>query len=99
MNLSSRFVPQPLEAANKGTVNRAQLVAKPVISVQEAILRAAENIGTRVDPNNIAALSDPGADIEKRQSLKAEPLKGEIRARLVWLPMNRSTMRLCWHVD
>ena len=82
VNLSSRFIPQPLEAANKGAVNRAQLVAKPVISVQEAILRAAENIGTRLDPNNIAALSDSGADVEKRQSFKAEPLKGETQSEV-----------------
>ena len=64
VNLSSRFVPQPLEAANKGAINRAQLIAKPVIPAQEAIVRAAENIGARVDPNSIVAVSGSGADVE-----------------------------------
>src|SRR5260370_1237552 len=52
-------------------------------------LAAAEVSGVDADP----------VGAEKRQRFKAGTLPGEARARLVWLPMDRSTLRRCWEID
>ncbi len=98
VNLSSLFVTDVVGAANRGTPNRAALVASPPLSAAEAVVRAAANLGTELDVRSvIAAGVAEGAD--KRQKFRAGLLRGEAGARLVWLPMNRSSLRLCWQVE
>jgi hypothetical protein len=99
VSLSSRFIPGPAEAANKGWPIAQPLVARPRISALEAIVLAAENIGATVIATDIVPLAQNAEGAEKRQSFRADPLKGETRVRLIWLPMNRSSLRLCWQVE
>jgi uncharacterized repeat protein (TIGR01451 family) len=99
VNLSSQFLPKLPEAADAGTPNRAALEAAPAISPVQAILLAAANIGEELEAPAITSVSAPLAGGEKRQRFKAGRLPGEARVNLVWLPMDVSTLRLCWQVE
>src|SRR4030095_3708698 len=98
VNISSRFVPDPGQAAKAGTPNRAEVIRTPVISARQAIAKAASNLGTELEENSLISLGDPeGA--ESRQAFNAPLLRGEARAKWVWLPMNRNSLRLAWRVE
>lgn len=97
VNLSSHFLPSPDAAAASGNPNRSALVAAPPISAAQAIINAAADIGDSVSLAGITPLSTadgPG----KHQTFVASTLRGTTDVRLVWLPMNRSSLRLCWQV-
>ena len=102
VNLSSRFLADPEAAADRGTTNRAVRMANLDISARRAVAIAAGNIGEttseeaiRPEPN---ASRQAGVDAEKRQRFKAAMLKGIAEAKLVWLPMAKDQLRLCWDV-
>ena len=97
VNLTTQFVPSPANAADAGVKNRAAVQVAPPITVQQAIANAAHNVGENtLVANQVTAVGAvEGADFH--QKLKAAPaLSGETDARLVWLPLSASTMRLCW---
>ena len=97
VSISSHFVPDVAKAADAGMPNRKALAAKPKISAVRAVVNAASNIGADVEESSVAVVELPqGA--EKRQALEAGQLHGKAWAQLVWLPMNRDAMRLCWRV-
>ena len=97
VSISSHFVPDVAKAADGGTPNRKSLMAGPKISAAKAVVNAASNIGAEVEESSVAVVESPqGA--EKRQAVEAGNLRGKVWAQLVWLPMNRDAMRLCWRV-
>jgi uncharacterized repeat protein (TIGR01451 family) len=103
VNLSSQFVPDPENAADRGVSNRLDLVAAPSLSARQAVTIAAQGIGEKVDESGVVpvATSAPVAavpDPEQRQEFKSAVLKGNAGAKLVWLPMNPHQLRLCWDV-
>ncbi|MEO8428937.1 MAG: M36 family metallopeptidase, partial [Verrucomicrobiota bacterium] len=98
VNISSRFVPAPTQAARLGTPNQAELIRTPSISARQAIVKAAANLGTELEENSLVGLGDPDG-AEKRQAFSAPLLRGEARVKLVWLPMNRNSLRLAWRVE
>ncbi len=90
VNVASHFLPAPEQAANTPGSN-------PALTAFQAITDAAQNIGETVASGRIVALGDAqGAD--RHQPFQAAAFKGTIDARLVWLPMNRRTLRLCWDI-
>ena len=97
VNLATYFVPNPAGAAEAGLRNRALAQAAPPVSLEQALVNAAQDVG---EIGLLPGLVTPvGASVgaDKHQKLKADSaLRGETDARLVWLPMNGSTMRLCW---
>ena len=98
VNLSSRFVPNLATAAERGTPNRAKILAQPPITAIEALAKAAESIGDSVDPKMAIPIDASPEGAAKRQRFRANGLKGESVVELVWVPMNRSTVRLAWRV-
>src|SRR5437867_3563344 len=96
VNLSSQFLPNLQQAADAGTPNRAGLEAAPTISAAEAVLRAARNIGEELLTTAVTPLKAEPDGAERRQKFTAAPLPGEAQVKLVWLPMNRLSLRLCW---
>ena len=96
--LASQFVPQPEQAANRGHARRAALRAAPAVSARQAVASAAENVGEnlRADQVTEVAGSPPGA--EQRRQFRAAALNGPAHTRLLWLPMDGETLRLCWDV-
>ena len=97
--LSSRFAPDPGRAAETELPNFRKRLRSPGIPARDAVVKAAENLGETLAPGEIVPLVAPGNDPEQRQSWKAGELPGEARASLVWLPMDRARMRLCWAVE
>ncbi len=92
VSLSSQFV------SAEGVRNKQQDNAVAKWSGEEAVLRAAVEIGEFVILPEIAGKGD-AQGAERAQSFAAGRLPGEVEARLVWLPMNAGTLRLCWQVE
>ncbi|MBI5388234.1 MAG: M36 family metallopeptidase [Verrucomicrobia bacterium] len=97
--VSSRFLAQPAKAADAGHAKRQELQQKPVVSAREALVKAIENIGETPALEEIELISADSAEPAQPHRFKPRGLPGEVRASLVWLPMERSRMRLCWAVD
>ena len=96
VSVSSHFVPAP-DATGSNATNCALLESAPPITSMQAVLAAAANIGENIRPERLTSLSCD-ATPERRQSFTASNLKGNATARLVWLPINRDSLRLCWEV-
>jgi len=102
VNLSSGFLPDPDRAAASATSNVATLLARPRFSARQAIARAAGNIGESLSEEDLQPVVPKSfasaRDAQQRQRFKAASLKGNAEARLVWLPMSRDRLQLCWDV-
>lgn len=99
VSVSSQLVAEPAAAANAGTPNRVALQNAPPRSAAEAVRIAAESLGEIPAASDIIALTPQPAGNERRQTFKAGSLPGTAQAKLTWLPMNESTLRLCWEID
>jgi outer membrane protein assembly factor BamB len=98
VSLCSQFLPALAQAADAGVPNRQFVQSFPPISAQQAVAYAATNIGERLDAAEVTAKDPMPQGAEQRQRFEAKPLQTEATASLVWLPMNRQAMRLCWRV-
>ncbi len=100
VNVSSRLFPNLAKAAGVGVLQqRAAWLAAPNVAVTEAIAVAAKSVGEGLAVAEVSAVDAGPVGAEKRQRFKAGTLPGETRTRLVWLPIDRSTLRLCWEID
>jgi uncharacterized repeat protein (TIGR01451 family) len=98
VSLSSQFIPEAGRAADAGTPNRAAAIRGPLVSASRAVWLAAESIEEPLLPGEIAALDAAPAGAQRTQRFKAGGLPGEAQVQLVWLPLDGSTLRLCWDV-
>ena len=98
VNLSSQFIPNPAEAADSGTPNRATVIQSPQISGASAVNAALIDLGETVDSSAIVPVESQSAGADKRQHFTAPALTESADVKLVWLPMNANSMRLCWNV-
>ena len=98
VSLCSRFLPTLAAPADAGVPNREFVQAFPPISPQQAVSYAATNIGERLDASEVAGKDPLPEGADRRQRFEATALQGEATASLVWLPMSRQSMRLCWRV-
>lgn len=97
VNISSHFLPNPTNAANAETPNRSALESNPAISAARAIAIVATNMSLALPPADVTFLNAPQGSV-KQQSATANELMGKADVRLVWLPMDQQSMRLCWRV-
>jgi len=98
VSLCGRFVPDLVQAADRGVRNRAALEADPVISATQAVLRAARNIEEELTIEQVTEKPSHSDRPAVRVFVAAPVLNGETEVRMVWLPIERSSMRLCWEV-
>jgi hypothetical protein len=99
ISMASQFLSNLATAADKGTPQRAALQAAPTVSAANAVALAARDVGEALDTADIAAVAAPAdSDPAKLQRFQAPVLAGETEARLVWLPINDTSLRLCWQV-
>jgi uncharacterized repeat protein (TIGR01451 family) len=96
VNVFSQCIPDVVRAANAGMVNRFAAQATPPVSAAQAIVIAANNLGQRVNAPEMSALDPQPSGPAKSQRYTGAPALTESEARLVWLPMDLTTMRLCW---
>lgn len=99
VNLSSQFLPDPEAAANAGAPGRAGRLAAPRVGPADAVRLAAAAVGEELQLAGLAAVEEKPVGPEKRQAFRAPPLPGSAQVRLVWLPLDRATLRLCWQVE
>lgn len=92
VSLGGSFIPQAGAAADVGTPNRAALQAEPTVSSPAAIIAAAQNLGDTLSPSDVSLAGAVAGDGFQKLTVQQK----EVHARLVWLPMNRGSLRLCW---
>jgi len=103
VNLSSQFLPDPTAAADQGVPNWSAVLAAPQVSARQAVALAARNLGEEAQEETISPV-EPGApgtapaNPEQRQEFKATAIAGTASARLIWLPVGRDRLDLCWDV-
>jgi len=88
ISLSGQVVPD---------LNRAVRVNAALITAADALASAARNIGETAAAPDFAANDEPLGNARKQKFL-GESIVGEAETSLVWLPMDRTTLRLCWRV-
>ena len=93
VNISSQFHPGFAEAARK-----AGDVPRPVLSAAQAVVAAARDLGHPEAREAEVAGVGPSEGTERRQKFRSPVVRREAHTRLVWLPMDASTLRLCWEV-
>jgi hypothetical protein len=97
VGISSHFVPSPDSAAGTATSTAGVRRSQPAMTAPQALVVAALNIGDSLGAPDLSVRSAPdGANL--RQTFSAEALKGDATVQLVWLPMSRNQLRLCWEV-
>jgi hypothetical protein len=97
INVGSQFV-AGLPAALGKIANRLSMQTNPPVSTHRAIVLAAENIGHVLTTNQIAAQDAPQGN-QKFQHFRGFPILNNTSARLTWLPVDSSTLRLCWDIS
>ena len=93
--VSGGLLPDAVRAADRGTPKRARLLAGALLAPQEAVRRAAVNLGEPLDHEVCRLLEGPTGPARGHR-FKAGHLPGEATAQLVWLPLGRQQLRLCW---
>lgn len=89
INIGSQFVRQP--------ENAAQGASTPVLTVQQAVAVAGQNVGEKMTAESVRPMGPPAAQPDRRQQFRAAMLT-DADAKLTWVPMNESSMRLAWDV-
>jgi Fungalysin metallopeptidase (M36)/Calx-beta domain/Fungalysin/Thermolysin Propeptide Motif len=97
VSISSHFVPAPEQAASAGTSFPSAVRSRPGLTAAQALADAAQSIGDTLAIGDISVRS-PASGPEQQQTFAAGALKGDATAHLVWLPMDRNSLRLCWEV-
>ena len=89
INIGSQFVRQE-------ALERAGAV-KPVLTVEEAVAAAGRNVGEKMTADSVRPMGPPAAQVDRRQQFRAALLT-DADAKLIWVPMSASTLRLAWDV-
>jgi hypothetical protein len=103
VNLSDQFLPDAPAAVERGGQNPADLGASLNVSARRAVATAAGQAGEPLSEEQVVADAVTNAspavpDPERRQAFRASALKGKAVAKLIWLPLNPTQLRLCWDV-
>jgi len=97
ISVSSMFVPEPDSAANRGTPARRVLIRKPLVSAAMAVKIAAGNVGLQLDESEISPI-EVWDDGKRSQAFTGAKLRDKALAKLVWFPIAKDQLRLCWQV-
>lgn len=96
VNIASHFLPN-LSAA-QGKSQKSPKASAATISAERAIQSAATNVGDEIFVQNVSPVGLAAAGNERKRTFITSGLSGDIAASLVWLPMSRKDLRLCWDV-
>ena len=94
VTVAGGFLPNASLMADSGTPNRATFQVNPTVSAAAAIIAAAQNLGETLASGEVTSSgSTAGAGYAQFQVRQKAAY-----TRLVWLPLNRGNLRLCWEV-
>lgn len=96
VSISSHFMPTPDQAAGAATLGQPPR-SRPALTAAQALVDAAQSIGETLGAGDVSTRSAANGP-DQQQSFAAGALKGDATAHLVWLPMDRNSLRLCWEV-
>ncbi|HYF36948.1 MAG TPA: hypothetical protein VD994_16745, partial [Prosthecobacter sp.] len=94
INIGSQMIADPAAAAGE---DRRQVVAAPPVSPEQAVAVAGKNVGERVTPRTVRPAGPPAAQPDRRQVFRAAMLT-DAEAKLAWVPMSPTSLRLAWDV-
>lgn len=97
--VSSRCIPEVDRIAALWEPHRPDRLTSPAVSPADAIVTAALSLGLLLDVDQILPLSGRPSQADQSQEFSAPSIPGRIRCRLVWLPMARESIQLCWQVE
>ncbi len=92
VSVVSHFVSDAARTALLAKQNRG-----PRLTAADALRLAAENLSVALAPAEVNSAA-AAFGVEQKQSFTARGFVGESTAELVWLPMNKDELRLCWNV-
>ena len=95
INISSQMMPTPEDAMEAS--RRADLIANPPVTVEQAVAAAGANVGENIQADAVRPMAAPAAQTDRRQAFRATMLT-DAEAKLTWVPMNESELRLAWDV-
>ncbi|MBB5036428.1 M36 family metallopeptidase [Prosthecobacter dejongeii] len=95
INVGSQFIAQPEKAAGKK--DRAALLAAPPVPVAQAVAAAGQNVGEKIAETAVRPMGPPEDQPDRKQRFRAAVLT-DAEARLIWVPMDATTLRLAWDV-
>jgi hypothetical protein len=103
VNISSQFLPDPVGAADRGAGNRTNLVSDPPFGAAAAVAIAGRSIGEdtpdeSVSPEPSIPQTTAATRASGRAQFHAANILGTAEASLIWLPLSKDVMRLCWDV-
>jgi outer membrane protein assembly factor BamB len=100
VNISSRFLPNIGSAVALDPTSRSRLELSPPITAQQAVANA---LSDAAEPTSVVDVA-PEFDSPSQQgptnelNFNAAAVRDQAKASLVWVPINRSMVRLCWSV-
>ncbi len=97
VNLSSQFLPNPAKASGFTRAQRAAFLAHPGVTAEQALAAAVNSLSAALSPRAFSN-NTPASAAAQRQKWTGNSIVGDAEVRLVWLPMSRSELRLCWEV-
>ncbi len=98
VSLSSQALPDLASASGLAPNARSDIIARPPISAQQAVRIAATSAGVQAIGDNLVLVGSSGEGSERRQLFQSDSLAEPASVRLIWLPMHRQALRLCWDV-
>lgn len=97
--LSSLFLPDLEQAANRGTPNRQRIQRAPPFSAEQAVARAAAHLGITLTVSELSPGRLKSESAFGRRSFRADALEDEAEEEPVWFPLDRATLKLCWAAE
>lgn len=88
VNVASRFIANPAQARGP---------AKAAVTARAALVSAAQSLQLTLLDAQITIANAP-VGVDQYQKLRTAGLAGDADAKLIWLPMSGTSLRLCWDV-
>jgi len=99
VNLFSEFLPKADIVVQKSLGNSKLAPPSTQVSAAQAVVLAAKNVGENAAPVVATANLIPNqTGTDTWQKFRGQGLKGDAFVDMVWMPLNRETVRLCWEV-
>ena len=98
VSISDLFVADANKAAARGTPNRPALMGASGVPARSALAIAARSVGEQLTVEKVTAAGAVAEGAEQRQKLNAPGLNGDSDAKLIWVPTDKETLRLCWDI-
>jgi outer membrane protein assembly factor BamB len=99
VNISSHFLPDIVTSSGLDSTSRLNVENAPPMSARQAVVNALTDVGETITVDGVTPVGPALVGPVKEQAFTAAPLSGQASVSLAWLPMSRTSVRLCWSVQ